>query len=446
MIDLAPILAHGVGGRSDLPVPLWMALYGGGGAVVVSFVALGALWLTPRLDGGNGGRPLPLPLRRVIDAPATRAVLRGIGFTAWLATVLVAAFGPASSANNPVPTWLYVWLWVGLVPASLLLGPVWRALNPLRAITALLARLSGDPDDSAVRPLPAGLGYWPAAAGLTVFVWLELVFPRPDAPLTVLGFVLAYSFAQVVAASVYGQAWYARGDAFEVYSSLIARLAPFGRRPDGKLAVRNPLVGLAAVRTEPSMVAAIVVLLGSTAFDGLTRTAVWSDLTRGAGQVAYLALGTAGLAGGIALVALLYAGAMHLASRLTDGGPAGGELVGRFAHSLIPIAVGYAIAHYFSLLVFQGQAGYILASDPFGRGHDLFGTASWAISYTAVSVTAIALVQVAAIVAGHVVGVIAAHDRAVGLFTGEDKTRSQYPLLAVMVAYTVGGIALLVGA
>jgi hypothetical protein len=107
--------------------------------------------------------------------------------------------------------------------------------------------------------------------------------------------------------------------------------------------------------------------------------------------------------------------------------------------------VGYTVAHYFSLFVFQGQAGYILASDPLSRGDDLFGTSDWQIVYTVVSTAAIALVQIAAIVGGHVLGVVAAHDRAMGMFTGRDKSRGQYALLGAMVIYTVGGIALLVG-
>jgi hypothetical protein len=154
-----------------------------------------------------------------------------------------------------------------------------------------------------------------------------------------------------------------------------------------------------------------------------------------------------GLAGAIAFIAATYLGATSLAvtlSRRTRPETLG-DLHARFIHSLVPIALGYTVAHYFSLFVFQGQAGYILASDPLGRGWDLLGTGDLVINYAAVSIATIAVVQVTAIVIGHVIGVVAAHDRAVGLFSGEDKTRAQYSLLGVMVMYTVGGIALLVG-
>ena len=171
------------------------------------------------MDGPVRGRPLPLGLQRRLDAPAFRLALRLIGLAALLLIVVVAAFGTGSSASNPAPTWLYVWFWVGIVPLSLLFGPVLRAFNPLRLIAQGIARLSGrrDPDD--FRSLPTWLGYWPAAAGLLVFTWLELVWRNPDRPVNVLTFILLYCLVQLAAAAAYGERWYDHGDAFEVYST-----------------------------------------------------------------------------------------------------------------------------------------------------------------------------------------------------------------------------------
>jgi hypothetical protein len=441
------ILAHGIGGRSDLPVPLWLALYGGAAAVIVSFAALGAFWREPRLVGPAAGITLPEGFRRAVDARVTRALLRGLGLLLFGATVTAAALGAPDSVGNPAPTWLYVWFWVGLLPASMLVGRLWKVMNPLRSIAAGIFLLSGDPSQRSARPLPNGLGYWPAAAGLALFTWIELVYDRADEPLTVVVFVSAYSLAQLIAAVRFGESWFGRGDAFEVYSTLVGSLAPIGRRSDGALVVRNPFDGLVAIDRAPGLLAVVCVLLGSTAFDGLTRSQLWADLTLGRSVVAGTVIGSAGLGLAIGFVAFTYRGAMWVAARRVARGSryTSDDLGRHFAHSLIPIAIGYTVAHYFSLFVFQGQAGYILASDPLGDGLNLFGTATWQIDYTVVSTRAIALVQVGAIVAGHVAGVIAAHDRAVGLFSGADKTRGQYPLLAVMVAYTVGGIALLVG-
>jgi hypothetical protein len=448
-VSTSGILAHGLGGRSDLPVPLWLAQYSAAAALVVSFAMLITYWREPRLEGPAGnGRPLPEAVQRFADAPATRAGLRVLGLVLAAVTVIVAAFGPNSSGTNPAPTWVYVWFWVGLVPASLLLGPVWRLLNPLRTISAGLARLAGDPHQERTRPLPPWVGYWPAAVGLVVFAWLELVYPYRDQPYTLLAFFVLYAWAQVAAAFRYGQDWYARGDGFEVYSTLIAHLCPFGRRDDGRLGVRNPLAGLARLRPEPGLVAVVCVLLGSTAFDGLSRTRWWNDLILDADVTVSTLLGTAGLLGCIGVVAATYTAATQAGEQYRptrrDGDP-NDRLDRQFVHSLVPILIGYTVAHYFSLMVFQGQMGYILASDPFGRGWNLFGTADWKMNLVLVSTTAIALMQVGAIVTGHVLGVITAHDRATALFKGRDKARGQVLLLVTMVFYTLSGIALLVG-
>jgi hypothetical protein len=441
-------LAHGIGSRSDLPVPLWMAQYGGAAALVVSFVVLAAFWRLPRFEDPDAGHPLPGLVQRIVDAPATRLLLRLLGLVMGAAIVLVAVLGPPSPAANPAPTWLYVWFWVGLVPASLLLGPVWRALNPLRTLTMVISRLVGDRDAELVRPLPAGLGYWPAVAGLLAFVWLELVYRDAALPLTVAWFLLAYGAVNLFAGALYGPAWHDRGDAFEVYSTLVGHLSPFGRRSDGRLVVRNPLRGLSLIEPAPGLVAFVCALLGSTAFDGLTRTRLWTNLSLTGGLLANALIGTAGLLAMVGLVYSVYAAAVRASARYLPRAQRQRreQLEARFVTSLLPISVGYTIAHYFSLFLFQGQVGYILASDPFANGWNLFGTADWRISYTIISTAAIALIQVAAIVTGHVLGVVVAHDRAMGTFSGRSKTDAQYPLLVVMVTYTTIGIALLVGA
>jgi hypothetical protein len=443
------VLAHGLGGRSDLPVPLYLAQYGAAVALVFSFAALGSFWRTPRLerDPARDGRPLPAAMQRLADAPATRAGLSLLGLLAAAVVLAAAALGPDDPAANPAPTWLYIWFWVGLVPASLLLGPVWRLLNPLRTLAAGLDRLRGAPPGWAREP-PPWLGYWPAAASLALFAWLELVYADAALPSTMLAFLLGYGLVQLAAALVYGQAWFARGDGFEVYSTLLASLCPFGRRGDGRLVARNPLAGLAGVEVAPGLVAVTCVLLGGAAFDGLARTRLWASLTDAGGDHVDLLLGTAGLAAAIGFVAVTYLAATRASQRFRRVRVAGGaddRLDRRFVHSLLPIAVGYTLAHYFSLLVIEGQDGYILASDPLGRGWDLFGTAGWARNPAAVSTQTIALVQVAAIVCGHLLGVVAAHDRALAVFRGRDRVRGQYLLFATMVCYTVGGIALLVG-
>ena len=436
------VLAHGVGGRTDLPVPFWLALYGAGIAVVLSFAALGFLWPTPRLRDDKG-RPLPGPVAAFCGSTVLVWVARVLVLAATLVLVGAAFAGPGGEESNPLPHFLYIVFWVGLVPLSLLLGPFWRTVSPLRTLHLLISRGSGSDPEEGLRELPPGLGYWPAVAGMAGFVWLELVAPDRSAP-RMLGVVLVmYGAAHLVGASVYGAGWFARAEAFEVYSTLIGRLSPFGRLPDGRLALRNPLGGLSGVVPEPGLVAFVAILLGSTAFDGVTRSQWWNSFAGDESGWAAVPVFTLGLTLCCVVVLVTYVVATRLAGR--PAGADGGPLPGAFVHSVIPIAVGYAVAHYFSYFLLEGQQAWILASDPFGRGHDWFGTADWTIDYTRLSSRVIAVTQISAVVVGHVLGVVAAHDRAIALFKGRAAVRGQYPLLAVMVAYTLGGVALLLG-
>lgn len=435
------ILAHGIGGRGDLPVPLWLALYGAGAAVVVSFLAMIAFWPQPRLRGARAGRAHPV-LDRWADGPSLLVAGRTGGVVLAALLLAVAWSGPDDSSRNPAPTWFYVWFWVGLPVLSAAAGPVWRRLNPVRTMAALLGRL--------VTPRPAASrwaarsGHLPAAVGLFAFAWLELVMPGPDEPRVVAAFVTGYGLVQVVAATLVGPRWCELGDGFEVYSTLIGHLSPLGRRADGRMALHNPLNGLAAIRPVRGLVLTVAVLLGSTAFDGASRSQLWRGWTEGLPVAGRIAAGTAGLLAAIALVLVTYTAA-NRAARGYASADRSGDLDQRFVHSLLPIALGYALAHYFSLLVFQGQAGLLLATDPWGRGWDLLGLSGRTIDYGIVSPQAIAAVQVGGIVLGHVAAVVSAHDRAVATFAPRHLRRAQYPMVATMVGYTVAGIALVVG-
>jgi hypothetical protein len=433
------VLAHGVGGRQDLPLPFEFALVGAGAAVAVSFVVMAVLWRTSRLRGDSAGRPVPARAQAIADHPVTRGVLRAVGLAGLLYVAVAAVFGP-NTGNNPTAGFIYVFLWVGLVPASLLFGPAWRLLNPLRTIHAGLSRLVGNPPEQGLRPYPSWLGYWPAAAGLFAFTWLELVAPgRTSTTVLVLWFA-GYLGVQLLGSLVFGSIWFGRGDAFEVFSTFIGRLAPIGRRTDGRLVVRNPLDGLDGLPALAGIVAVVAVLLGSTAYDSFSEAPVWVRALQ-SGTLDSTLLGTFGLAAAILVVAGLFSASVAAAGRF---GVAGEPNLPRvFAHSLVPIAVGYLIAHYFSLLLFEGQRTLILASDPLGTGANLFGTAELAVNTAVVSPTTIAVVQVLAIVTGHIVGVVAAHDRAARLFSPRTAVRGQMPLLVLMIAYTVGGLGLL---
>ena len=435
MIDV--LLAHGIGTRTDLPIPRAVALYGAGFAVLISFAALLLLWERPKLGDDRSGRPVPVALQRMADARGLRLVLQAITLTVGAFVLAVALAGPDETARNLAPWALYITFWVGLVPASLLLGPVWRAANPLRLLHRGLAAFLGSAPGAGRL---STLGMWPAALSLLVFVWFELVYPERAEPSTVAAFLIGYAVVQTLAALWFGDGWFARGDGFEVYSTLLARLSPWARREDGRLVLRNPLTNARTQPAVPGLAAVVVVLLGSTAFDGVTRTQFWKT---GPGADNDTLSGTFGLLVMVAIVAVLYVTATAAAGRLARL-PAR-EQPRRYAHTLIPIALGYTVAHYFSLLLIDGQTTWILLSNPFGTaGTDVFGTYDNAVDYSAVSPDVIALVQVGAVVVGHVLGVLLAHEQALRA-SRRARASDQLPLVVTMVVYTVFGLGLLFG-
>jgi len=413
-------LAHGVGSRQDLPIPFSFAVTGAALALVISFVALGLLWREPRL--------VPREEEGEARAPWVWRVL-GLLLAAWFCVGLL--FGP-DTADNPTAGAFYVVFWVGLAFASLLLGPVWRALNPLRTVHLLASRaLRRDPADGFA-PYPERLGYWPATAGLFAFVWLELVAPERATLPVIQAWLLAYVGFTLVGAATFGSRWFDRGDPFEAYSDVVGRLSPLRG---------NPLDGIAGLRAAPGLVPLVVVLLGSTMYDSMSGSPQWIRFVQESTASAPV-LGTLGLLGVIGIVLVAYLVATGLAGRLGKARGTPGEL----AHTIVPVAVGYVVAHYFSLFVLEGQRTLALASDPRDTGANWFGTANWGLSSAGLNPTMIATVQVTVIVLGHLVGTVLAHDRALVLFPRRTAVAGQVPLLALMVAYTVTGLLLLFAA
>ncbi|MFJ3203400.1 hypothetical protein [Streptomyces sp. NPDC086989] len=426
--DPPTLLAHGIGSRHDLPISPFYAFAGAFAALFVSFLVLGLLWSSSRFRGDRSGLALPAALERIADAPATRTALRGLGLTAALAVLLSLLLGPDDPGRNPAPGAVYVLLWVGLVPASLLLGPVWRLLNPLRTLYRLGRRLPRARRHTHA-PLPNRLGQWPAAATLFGFTWLELAAPDPASTPTLLAALIGYAAVQLTLAARFGERWFADADAFEAYSALLARLSPLGRRSDGRLVLRNPFHGLDATPERPGLVATVCVLLGSTAYDGYSDDPSWIN-TLQTSPLGRTPTATLGLLASIALVATLYC-LCAAATRLVCG-PHPGPLTA-FAHSLVPIALGYLIAHYFSLFVTEGPRTVSMA----------LGTDNAPEPLPPLGPGGLAALQIIAVVTGHVLGVIAAHDRSVRLFPPARAVAGQLPLLTLMIVYTIGGIGLL---
>lgn len=436
----APALAHGIGGRIDLPVPIGLFVYGAAAAVVVSFVALAVLWRTPRLEDAGSRRRLVERFQVVARSRVVEYAVRGLSLAGFALVVAAAAGGPRSASANLAPVVIYVWFWVGLAFAHALFGNLWATLSPWDSLARAL--------EIGRRPVlryPKAWGTWPGTILLFSFVWLELVYPSSASPAALLAAIAVYSVITLTGMGLFGrEAWNRSGEAFAVYFDLLSRISPLARDSEGRVQIRPVLGGLPSLRPRPGLVALVAVLIGSTTFDGFAGSTFWVDRTGSLGQGARMMVGTAGLLGMVGLVALAYS--VSMAGAAAVAGARWHPLAVRFVHSLVPIALAYAVAHYFSLLVLEGQLAIPLISDPLARGWDLFGTAGYRVNLGLVTPNLVWYVQVAAIVAGHIGAVILAHDRAVALFPPERAMRTQYALLMVMVMFTVGGLLILSGA
>jgi hypothetical protein len=438
--------AGGLIGRSDLPIPEWLFGWAAAMVLVISFVALAILWPEPKLEGD---RWRPLPGGRALGSQVVEIVCGAIGIGLLGAVIYTGLEGTQSPAANFAPTFVFVIFWIGLVPASVLFGDIFRAFNPWRAlgravgwVAARVAR-SGLPAPLAY---PERLGHWPAVAGVFAFAVLELVRSGGDQPDTVAIATLIYSAITFVAMALYGvEAWSARGEAFSVYFNLFSRISVFETR-DRVLGVRPPLAGLAHLQAGPGTAALLAVMIGTVTFDGAGEAPIWTgispDMTRFfadlglSPQPAFELTFLSGLTVAVLLVAGLYRLGI-LGARSVGGGFSAERLSRAFVHSLVPIALAYVMAHYLTYLLFRGQAIVFLASDPLGDGSDLFGTASTQIDYGVIGSTATWYWQVAFVVAGHAAGLTLAHDRALALYDDAKlAVRSQYWMLAVMVAFT----------
>ena len=371
---------------------------------MLSFLALGALWKKPQLERRAAGRPLPEGLERVLRSRVLHGLLGTVSAGLLALVFLTALLGEPSSAQNLSPTFVYVIFWLGLVPVQVLLGNVWPVLNPWLAVANGVSWVWRRLGQNWESPLtyPQRLGVWPGAFLLFCFAALELCYSEPANPRALALAIALYSYAMWFGMAAFGRrTWTERGDGFTVYFGLLARIAPFGER-DGRLIVRMPFSGLSRPLTTPGTLAFVAVMLGSVGFDGFSRSPFWQDLrarleepyildSPGTADLVTTGMALAGLLGCVLAVALAYRAAVAIAERVVSSDR---SLVPEFLPGLVPIALVYAVAHYFTLLIVQGQYALPLASDPFGFGWDLFGTVDYAPNIAPLSPNTVWYVQV----------------------------------------------------
>ena len=434
------LLAHGVGSRGTLPLPLWQFAWAAIAALVLSFVALGVLWRTPKLDDARG-HAVPRTAGLVLVGSW---LLRAVGLVIFAITIGAALFGTdiGGEAINIAPVSIYVMVWVAIPVGSAVLGNIWRFLNPFATIGLLFPK---------ERDVSAPKHHWVATATMFGFLFLELVHPSGDSP-RILGYSMVVYTAIVVAGMArYGRVWLDRADGFAILFALIASIAPFTTGDDGELRIRRPLAGLREVVVLPGTTMLILTVLGGTSFDGFSESPIFTDIIgRPSGWSAVVPL-TVGLIVMIGIAAVLYWSGSRATARVTKIGQE--EAADLFTPALIPIVWAYAVAHYAQLLVDQSQSFWFRLSNPYGRfdesgapSTNWFGAADGEVNLNLIDVDLVAWIQALSIVVGHVLAVLYAHDLAVSRFSTRDATRSQQTMLFVMVIYSVAGLWLLFAA
>ena len=478
--------AHGFGERYDLPLPLNLFVAGAAATVAASFVVLSVF-----VSGESGRVSYPrldllrLPLAGpVLSSRALVGLLRALGVAVLVLLVAAGLIGANRPLENISPTFVWVIFWVGMGYVAALLGNVWAVVNPWRTVFEWAERVAGA-QGGPMFLYPRGWGAWPAAALFLVFVWLENVYPSAAAPLNLSLLILLYSLVTWAGMALFGKhVWLRNGEIFSVLFAFFARFSPAemrvpesracrscggGCEPHGgdcvdclecfqaagslgdarEVNLRPYAVGLTLPgRLSTPGAAFVVLMLASATFDGLSETRLWRGVQNAFYSTAS-ALGTDPLGvidtvgilavvGGFAVVYLAFSWGIRRASGEDAGVVA---IAGVFVLSLVPIALAYNLAHFIGYLLIQGQLIIPLASDPFGWGWDLLGTAGYMLDLEIIGAQAVWYISVAAIVLGHVASVYVAHVVSLGRPVGRAAAlRGQYAMLVLMVLYTASSL------
>lgn len=483
------VAAHAFGVRYDLPLPLSLWLAAAGLAVALSFAVI---VLAVRRGDRSASYPrldlLRWPAARRVARPAVLESLRALSVGVFVVVLAAGLFGTDDPIRNLAPAFVWIGWWIGFAYLSAAVGDLWALASPWRALSlwaeALARRIRPAAPLALRRPLSPAVGVWPAALLLLGFAWLEIVWEGNAIPSNLAWLALGYSIITWAGMFIFGrEPWLRSGEVFAVYFGFLARLAPSEVRAGSAAAcagcsagscraapgecvncyecyrraapgdrewnLRPPAAGLLDARSASTSAAFfVIVMLATVTFDGVRETPFWASvlarLSRPGEPITdelWAAAETAGLLAIVCVFVLAIAGVCHWMAWLvrTDARPAtAGELARIFVPTLLPIAFAYHVAHYLSYLLVAGQVLIPLASDPFGVGWDLFGTAHYRIDPGVVGARFAWYTSVIVIVLGHVVALYVAHRLALARFAGpRTARRSQYPLAALMVAYTM---------
>ena len=477
----APALAHGFGQRFDLPLPLSFWVAGAGASIVLSFEVM-AIFVRERPVEGTSPRLnlLRFGFFRALAHPIVVGVIRAVAVVVFLATIVGGFIGDQDAYSNIIVPMIWVIWWVGVAFVCAMVGNLWALINPLRTIFLALETawgwISGGRPLSLGLHYPSRLGAWPAVVLFLAFAWAELVWNSSDVPNELARAVLIYSLISWAGMFLFGrEVWLRNGEAFSIAFGILARFAPIDANTaeDGqtrRLDLRPFGAGLMNYAgVTASLLVFVLVMLSTVTFDGFIETPGYRNISRDVFGTPWSAnllfdiaewtgiserevlLATILILFPLIFVVVFFAGSWIMVQVTRRwGGPSKASEVttGRaalaFVLTLVPIAVAYHLAHYFTYLV--TQSAYVLAplSDPFARGWNLFGTAAFEPGMGTMSPSVYWYLAVTVIIVGHVIAVYLAHIVALRLFQSRKAALvSQIPMVVLMVLYTMVSLLIL---
>ncbi len=447
--------AHGFGQRYDLPLPLSLYLFGAAAAVVVSFVIVGLFVRGGASRTGFDRRfdLMPHGVGGLVLHPAFGLVPKLAALVIFAVTVAAGFIGNQDPHRNLAPTMVWIIFWVGLAYVSAFAGDIWALVNPWRTIFGAVERLSKRVANRPRLSYPEALGVWPACLLLLAFSWVELVYPSPAEPRHIAWFASAYTLLTWTGMTLFGSAtWLERGEVFTLVFGTFARFAPTEISRHKRICLLRPFATglLAGGPASASMTAFVLLLLSTVLYDGLLATPEWVAAESvgvallGGGEGAALVVRSIGLVGFWLFFLGAFVGVAAVMSRFAGGLYSARQMARHLALTLVPIVIGYHLAHYLMLLLVQGQYVVPLISDPFGFGWNLFGTTGYRVDIAIVGARFAWYTAVTAILFGHIAAVTLAHLKAMRVLPGRAVAlRAELPLTALMVAYTILSLSII---
>jgi len=457
MIPAAGILLHGFGQRYDLPITLAIYLYAAAGVVVISFVLV-VLFAGDQV----GAKAVEYPRRPLLWlVPIARSAwprIAGgtIGVASLLAVVISGLFGSTNPVLNPAEYLVWIYFWAGLVIVSGVVGNLWYLVNPWSAIYDAVNRVV------RLRPvwkLPASVGVWPAAAAYFAFACLELTSGMANRPWLIALVAVVYSAVTLAGMFLFGRdEWLEHGEGFTVLMDIVGRFSPIEAERDDARRISMVYLrpwGVGLLKPSPAgwdRVVFVILMLSTLAFDGITWTPAWQDFTvelepiwLPMGAVGFFFIRTLGLILLSIAFLLVFITFMELVIYLGRRKVDLTATISAFALTLVPIALVYNAAHNYSYVVLQSQNLIPLLNDPLARGwHLLPAVVGFKPSFALAQASTVWYAQVVLIVVGHVIAVYLAHLRAGERFrTAQRALLSQYPMLLLMVMYTMTSLWIL---